>query len=69
MDDLIVTGLERRHIEKFKTEMKKLFEMTDLELLCSYLGIEISQGNGVIHLRQTTYASIILRRMTCWIAT
>ena len=39
VDDLIVTGPMAAHIKEFKVKMMKLFEMSDLGLLNSYLGI------------------------------
>ena len=47
VDDLIITGPRGEQISKFKEEMKEKFEMTDLGLLSSYLGMEdifLSQG-------------------------
>uniref|UniRef100_A0A8R7UMG2 Reverse transcriptase Ty1/copia-type domain-containing protein n=1 Tax=Triticum urartu TaxID=4572 RepID=A0A8R7UMG2_TRIUA len=40
--------------------MQKLFKMTDLGLLSYYLGIEVSQTEGVITLCQRGYAEKIL---------
>ena len=60
VDDLIVTGARKSHILHFKNQMKELFEMTDLGLLSSYLGIEVSQRKDGIILSQRAYALKIL---------
>ena len=41
VDDLIITGECIQDIDKFKSQMKKLFSMSDLGLLSYYLGIEV----------------------------
>ncbi|CAA7401825.1 unnamed protein product [Spirodela intermedia] len=43
VDDLLIIGNSGERIEEFKKEMKKLFDMTDLGLLSSYLGIQVAQ--------------------------
>ena len=40
VDNLIITGTENHQIEDFKAQMKNQFEISDLGLLTSYLGIE-----------------------------
>ena len=40
--------------------MKKLFDMSELGLLCFYLGVEVRQDATGIALRQTHYAKRIL---------
>ena len=40
--------------------MKAKFEMSDLDLLSYYLGIEVEQQKGRILLKQPTYAKRIL---------
>ena len=47
-------------IIEFKEEMATKFEMSDLGKLIYYLGIEVSQTNGCIMLRQERYALKIL---------
>ena len=39
VDDLLLTRSDEESLKNFKLEMMKLFEMTDLELLSTYLGI------------------------------
>ena len=60
VDDLIITGPSGEQISKFKEEMKENFEMTDLGLLNSYLGMEIKQSSASIFLSQRAYSNHIL---------
>ena len=60
VDDLIITGAEEQKVEVFKAKMKKVFDMSDLGLLCFYLGVEVRQDATGIALRQTHYAKCIL---------
>ena len=41
VDDMIIRGPNSCKIKKFKENMKEVFEMTDLGILSSYLGIDI----------------------------
>ena len=41
VDDMIITGPNSCKIKRFKESMKQCFEMTDLGILSTYLGIEI----------------------------
>ncbi|GJW85674.1 ribonuclease H-like domain, reverse transcriptase, RNA-dependent DNA polymerase [Tanacetum coccineum] len=61
VDDLIITGAPKKEIDKFKAQMKEKFEMSDLGLLAYYLGIEVTQANGDISIKQSAYASKILK--------
>jgi hypothetical protein len=60
VDDLIITGAEEQKVEVFKAQMKKAFDISDLGLLCFYLGIQERQDASGITLRQTHYAKRIL---------
>src|SRR5664279_2371256 len=60
VDDLVITGAEVLEIEKFKSQMKDLFKMSDLGLLSYYLGIEVHQMPGYTTLCQEAYARKIL---------
>ncbi|XP_074351878.1 uncharacterized protein LOC141691029 [Apium graveolens] len=60
VDDLIITGTSVSNIAKFKLQMSKVFEMSDLGKLSYYLSIEVEQGNGFIELKQMTYAKKVL---------
>ena len=62
VDDLIITGTENHQIKDFKAQMKNKFEMSDLGLLTSYLGIEVTQESGKILLSQRSYALRILEQ-------
>ena len=53
VDDLIITGAEEQKVEVFKAQMKKAFDMSDLGLLCFYLGVEVCQDATGIALCQT----------------
>ena len=61
VDDLIITGPSENKISKFKEEMKDKFEMTDLDLLSSYLGMEVRQSSVNIFLSQRSYTKHILK--------
>ena len=60
VDDLLVTGSSKEMILEFKDKMKSLFDVTDLRLLKSYLGIQVNQLEGEITLAQSSYAWKIL---------
>ncbi|XP_066313486.1 uncharacterized mitochondrial protein AtMg00810-like [Miscanthus floridulus] len=60
VDGLIITGAEEQKVEVFKAQMEKAFDMSDLDLLCFYLGVEVRQDASGIALRQTHYAKRIL---------
>lgn len=62
VDDLLVTGSNTDMIEKFKQQMNKKFEMTDMGKLCYYLEIKVEQKRGCIKLRQTGYAKKIIEK-------
>nr|GEX66754.1 ribonuclease H-like domain, reverse transcriptase, RNA-dependent DNA polymerase [Tanacetum cinerariifolium] len=61
VDDLIIIGTPKKEIDKFKAQMEKNFEMSDLGLLAYYLGIEVKQTNGDISIRQSAYANKIIK--------
>ena len=61
VDDLIITGAEEQKVEVFKAQMKKAFDMSDLGLLCFYLGVKVRQDDTGIALCQTHYAKRILK--------
>jgi hypothetical protein len=56
VDDLIISGPSVQDIFRFKVEMRRKFNMSDLGLLSYYLGIEVKQGGGTITLSQSAYA-------------
>ena len=61
VDDLIFTGNNLEMISEFKREMATEFEMTDIELMSYYLGIEVKQSNDGIFISQNNYAKKILK--------
>ncbi|GJY42172.1 ribonuclease H-like domain, reverse transcriptase, RNA-dependent DNA polymerase [Tanacetum coccineum] len=61
VDDLIITGTPKKEIDKFKAQMEEKFKMSDLGLLAYYLGIEVTQTEGDISIRQSAYAIKILK--------
>lgn len=60
VDDLLVTGSSMENVNKFKKEMNKEFEMTDMGKLSYYLGIEVNQGRNGTELKQSAYARKLL---------
>jgi hypothetical protein len=62
VDDLLITGSCREQIDKFKEEMKSVFEMTDLGGMAFFLGMQIFQKQNEIFLCQHKYAKEILKK-------
>lgn len=62
VDDILVTGSNIIVIKDFKEQMSRKFNMSDLEKLSYYLGIELEQGASYIELKQTSYAKKILEK-------
>ena len=62
VDDLLVTGSSSTEIEKFKSQMKSEFEMTDLGKLTYFLGMELLETPKGMILHQAKYATEILRK-------
>ena len=60
VDDLFITGTNVEVINAFKKEMAMKFDMSDLGKLTYYLGIEVTQSQGMITLSQRNYALKIL---------
>jgi hypothetical protein len=60
VDDLVITGAKDAEVAAFKEEMKATFQMSDLEHLSIYLGIEVHQSDSGITLRQTAYIKRIV---------
>lgn len=52
VDDLFVTGANKRVIDEFKEKMGTKFDMSDLGKLTYYLGIEVCQHEDGISLNQ-----------------
>ncbi|KAJ3701279.1 hypothetical protein LUZ61_004984 [Rhynchospora tenuis] len=62
VDDMIFMGNNNEMIEKFKLEMSKEFEMTDLGLMSYFLGLEVKQDKSGIFVSQEAYAKDVLKR-------
>ena len=60
VDDLLITGSSLNAIQDFKEEMAAKFEMSDLGKLTYYLGIEVTQLEDAIILKQERYSVKIL---------
>ena len=60
VDNLFVTGTNKKVIAEFKGEMASRFDMSDLVELTYYLGIEVSRQADGITLQQRRYALKIL---------
>lgn len=66
VDDLIYTGDDEHMCTNFKSSMQKEFEMTDLGKMKFFLGVEVYQNKGGIHLCQKKYAKEVLERFNMW---
>lgn len=62
VDDILITGARVESIGEFKKHMGEKFEMTDLGKLSYYLGIEVERGEQCIKLKQSSYATKILKK-------
>lgn len=62
VDDMLVTGSNIELIQKFKGEMEKVFEMTDLGVMKYFLGMEVLQSGAGIFICQQKYITDILNR-------
>ena len=62
VDDLIMTGDEEVEIEEFKESMKVVFEMTDLEIIDYFLGLEVVHTQSGILLHQKKYILVVLKK-------
>ncbi|BBH07158.1 multidrug resistance-associated protein 9 [Prunus dulcis] len=59
-NDIIYTGSSEELVMSFKTEMMKIYEMTDLGLLHHFLGLGVIQAESYIFLHQKKYARTLL---------
>jgi hypothetical protein len=62
VDDLMITGSNCNNIKCFKSQMAKVFNMSDLGHLHYYLGIEVKQSAGGISLGHSSYALKIVEK-------
>ncbi|KAD4179873.1 hypothetical protein E3N88_28464 [Mikania micrantha] len=65
-DDLIVTGTSVEMIERFKRQMERRIEMSDLGPLSYYLGLEVMQEDDGIKIKQSSYDKKILQQEGMW---
>ncbi|KAK9157323.1 hypothetical protein Scep_003897 [Stephania cephalantha] len=63
VDDLLVTGNNASVVMKFKQEMIEVFEMTYLDLMTIFLGMEIKQCEYEVFICQKKYAKEILKKL------
>ena len=69
VDELLITRSLASKIKQLYTDLKTIFEMTNLGLLHYFLGMEVFQSHGGIFLSQHMYlSSSSLRPMACQIA-
>ncbi|KAJ8751833.1 hypothetical protein K2173_026028 [Erythroxylum novogranatense] len=62
VDDLLITGSNSDWVNKFKLEMKTVFEMTDIGLMTYFLGMEVEQSQDEVFICQKKYAKEILKK-------
>ena len=62
VDNLLVTGSNVELVDKFKEDMKMVFEMTDLGEMTYFLGMEIKQKEEEVFISQKKYAKEILKK-------
>lgn len=62
VDDLLITGNNGKCISKFKSELMKEFEMTDLCLMTYFLGIEFHKSKRGLLMHQRRYEFEILKK-------
>ena len=62
VDHLLVIGSNEELVRKFKVDMEQTFEMTDLEEMSYFIGMEIKQKNGEVFICQKKYAKEILKK-------
>eukprot|EP00253_Pinus_taeda_P003267 PITA_03267 len=61
VDDFILTGDEKL-IKSCKGDLAREFEMTDMELMHYFLGMEVWKGDGELFVSQAKYANEILKK-------
>ncbi|OMO51183.1 Integrase, catalytic core [Corchorus capsularis] len=62
VDDLLVCGSGSVLVEKFKEEMEKVFEMSNLGEMSYFLGMEVTQNQQGIFIGQQKFAKEILMK-------
>lgn len=62
VDDYLITGRNGKWILKFKSELMKEFEMTNLSLMTYFLGIKFHKSERGLFMHQRMYALDILKK-------
>ena len=62
VDDLILTDSDPKILNHVKTNLRKKFEMTKLDYLHYFLGLQVLQAKDKKFLSQSKYACDLLRR-------
>lgn len=63
VNDLLFTGHDKLLCDGFRNSMKKEFEMSDMDLIHYFLGIEVNQKDGEIVISQQKYAHDLLKKL------
>lgn len=61
VNGLFLTGGDAQEIERVKNQLKKEFDISNLGLICRYLGVEFQTFPNGIFLNQTEYSLQLLR--------
>jgi hypothetical protein len=64
VDDILFTGNHPTMIQDFKQSMVKEFEMTNLDLMAYFLGLDVEQYSDGIFISQAKYAIEVLKKFT-----
>ena len=59
---MLVTGSKVELLQRFKDEMERIFEMTDLGVMKYFLGMELLQSSDGVFICQQKYISDIINR-------
>jgi len=64
VNDILIAARNKTHVQKFKAQLKKKFEMKDLGKAKKILGMEITRdrGSGRLSLSQENYVLKMLER-------
>ncbi|KAF7810363.1 Retrovirus-related Pol polyprotein from transposon TNT 1-94 [Senna tora] len=64
VDDILVIGSNEKDVKEFRLQMEVMFEMNDLEQMCYFLGVEVSQESKGIFISQKKYAADLLKKFS-----
>lgn len=68
VDDTLVTGSNLAGIKEFKEKVAKKLDMSDLEKLTYYLGIELSKETDIYSRDNRSMQRKLLIKLGCWTA-